>query len=57
MSIKTKPQKTILIQARIPQDKAKLIAKRATEEGISIAAYVRRLVLRDAEKETNGHKE
>jgi hypothetical protein len=52
MSIKTKPQKTILIQARIPQDKAKVIAKRATDEGISIAAYVRRLVLRDAERET-----
>ena len=50
MSIKTKPAKTVLIQTRIPKDKHVTIAKRATVEGISVAAYVRRLVLRDAEK-------
>jgi len=43
-----KNQKTSLVQTRIATAIYRLIEKASREEGISIADYVRRLILRDA---------
>jgi predicted HicB family RNase H-like nuclease len=41
----------VLVQTRIPRKVHRLIRARAEEEGISVAAYVRRMLIREFKKQ------
>jgi hypothetical protein len=50
--MKKKTKNTVLIQTRISREKLSVIKGLAEQDGISVAAYVRRLILNKYRKDT-----
>ena len=48
--MKKNPESLRFIQTRVAESVAKILDERTAEEGISIADYLRRLVLRDVKE-------